>query len=243
MNILIRELDGGAPVLDEDAVKQFQRQWATYQKLVDTDVLSHKAVSALLRDAVTERGEPFSILDIACGDAHLMARTLTGTKVARYRGVDLSEAALMLARENLKDASFDVELDHGDFVAALQKAPEPTDVAWCGLSIHHLHTPEKLDLLRAIHGATAGFLMIYEPTLGDGETRDGYMARYARENSELKAVLSDLEWGQILRHVTDCDFPEAPQTWLSLGRNAGFSRAQELFRDPTGFYRVYKFDR
>ena len=35
MNIVLRELDCAAPVVDHSALEQFQRQWATYQKLVE----------------------------------------------------------------------------------------------------------------------------------------------------------------------------------------------------------------
>ena len=40
-----------------------------------------------------------------------------------------------------------------------------------------------------------------------------------------------------------CDFPESAATWLDLGRKAGFSAARQVFSDPTGFYRVYRYDR
>ena len=55
----------------------------------------------------------------------------------------------------------------------MTRRPEPADVAWCSLSIHHLVTYEKLRLMRALHGSTGSFLMIYEPTRQDGETREG----------------------------------------------------------------------
>ena len=72
----------------------------------------------------------------------------------------------------------EVELDQIDFVEALVKRAEPADVAWCGLSIHHLSTKGKLRLFEAIHRSTKDFLMIYEPTLAEGEDRDGYLARF-----------------------------------------------------------------
>lgn len=243
MNIFIRELAGVAPVLDENALAQFQRQWATYQKLVDADILSHRAVGEILHAALARQGGAFSFLDIACGDAHVMAKTLSATKVSHYRGIDLSEPALLLARRNLANAAFPVELDHGDYVVTLEKTPEPFDVAWCGLSIHHLHTREKLDLLRALRGATRDFVMIYEPTLLDGEGRDGYMRRFADVNRDLMSMLTQEEFAQILGHVTECDFPETSEVWRSLGRDAGFSGATEIFCDPTRFYRIYRYDR
>jgi hypothetical protein len=41
-----------------------------------------------------------------------------------------------------------VTLDECDFVEALRDRPTPMDVAWIGLSLHHLLTPAKLVLMR-----------------------------------------------------------------------------------------------
>jgi hypothetical protein len=75
--------------------------------------------------------------------------------------------------------------------------------------------------------------MIYEPTLADGEDRDGYLARFRRVNRPAWPFLSKDEWEQIDHHNTTCDFPES--------RKAGLSAARQIFADPTGFYRVYRY--
>ena len=41
INILIREFAPKQTVADQNALEQFQKQWSTYQKLVDADALSH----------------------------------------------------------------------------------------------------------------------------------------------------------------------------------------------------------
>jgi hypothetical protein len=41
MNIHFHRATPGG-IADEAALEQFQKQWATYQKLVDADALSHK---------------------------------------------------------------------------------------------------------------------------------------------------------------------------------------------------------
>jgi ubiquinone/menaquinone biosynthesis C-methylase UbiE len=243
VNILIHQFQPRGAVVDTAALEQFQRQWATYQKLVDSDELSHRQVGTLLRDTLNERFDrPFSFLDIACGDASEM-RALAGTKTRHYHGVDLSEPALELAADNLKDMPFEVELDHRDFVEAVILRPEPADVAWCSLSIHHLATGEKLRLMQALCGSTGSFLMIYEPTRQDGETREAYLERFRRVNEPRWRMLTPEEWAQIDHHVTTCDLPETQATWLDLGCEAGFSKARVMFQDPTGFYRVFRYDR
>jgi hypothetical protein len=138
MNIHIHHFHSKGAVADEAALEQFQKQWATYQKLVDTDALAHKEVGTILHGALKAIPKPFAFLDIACGDAGQMRHALAGTKVKHYHGIELSEPALELAAKNLAGVPFEVELDHRDFVTALTKRPEPADAAWCGLSIHHL---------------------------------------------------------------------------------------------------------
>ena len=173
MNVHIHRFQSGAAIADEAALEQFQKQWATYQKLVDTDALSHKEVGRILHDTLKAIAEPFAFLDIACGDAGQMKKALAGTKVDHYHGIDLSEPALKLAANNIEGVPFVVELDHRDFVEAIERRPEPADAAWCGLSIHHLSTDGKLELLKAIHGSTSNILLIYGPTLADDEDREG----------------------------------------------------------------------
>ena len=107
----------------------------------------------MLHDTLRAIPLQFAFLDIACGDAGQMKHALAGTKVNHYHCIDLSEPALELAAKNLKGV-FAVELDHRDFVEALERCPELADAAWCGLSIHHLSTEGKLELLTAIHGST-----------------------------------------------------------------------------------------
>jgi hypothetical protein len=42
--------------------------------------------------------------------------------------------------------------------------------------------------------------------------------------------------------VRNCDLPETSEAWLSLGREAGFATARQIFVDPTNFYRLYRYD-
>ncbi len=151
--------------------------------------------------------KPFAFVDIACGDAGQMKRALAGTKIDHYHGIDLSEPALELAAKNLENVPFEVELDQIDFVEALTKRAEPANAAWCGLSIHHLSTDgTSFACFEAIHRSTKDFLMIYEPTLAEGENRDGYLARFRRVNRPAWTFLSDDEWAQIDHHVHDLRF-------------------------------------
>lgn len=243
MSIHIHHVETGDHVDDEAALEQFQKQWATYQKVVDHDALAHKEAGAVLHDTLMAVPEPFDFLDIACGDAGQMRNALAGTRIRRYRGIDLSEPALELAAKNLDGAPFDVDLDHGDFVATLTQGRNPCDVCWCSLSLHHLNSDGKRSLLKSVCGTTGRFLMIYEPTMMEGEDRAAYLDRFSRVNKEAWSFLTPEEWNQIYRHVSTCDLPEPASVWTALGREAGFAEARQVYLDPTGFYGLYRYDR
>lgn len=130
----------------------------------------------------------------------------------------------------------------GDFVDAIHRLSSPVDVIFCSLSIHHLNTDEKLQLMKSMRQWTRRFLMIYEPTCAKGEDRAGYMSRFSSVNQKLWNMLSVDEWQQIEHHVTTCDLPETAEVWEQLGIQAGFSSVQELYCNPTDFLRIYRYD-
>jgi len=245
VNVHIHRFQPGGAVVDAAALEQFQQQWATYGKLVDGDCLAHRQVGALLHDTLnTVFASGFSFLDIACGDATVMRTALRGTRVRHYHGIDLSEPALELAAANLAGLPMQIDLDHRDFVEAMMQRGEHADAAWCSLSIHHLSTHDKLGLMKAIRSAvgTGGIFMLYEPARRPGEDRTAWLDRFQRINKPLWNVLTVAEWDQIWHHVSTCDFPETADVWLELGREAGFAKAQQVFVDPTDFFRLFRYE-
>ena len=220
MNVHIHHFHSKGAVADHAALEQFQTQWATYQKLVDADALAHKEVGVVLqragdyRHAVRLRRHR---LRRCRADEGGVVRD-QGKALSRYRlvGARARTCREKSRRRSLRGGARPSRFRHGP-----HQRPEPADAAWCGLSIYHLSTGGKRDLLAAIRGSTSAFLMIYEPTRLDGESRDDYLARFRRVNWPAWSFLSDEEWVQIDHHVTTCDYPETSATWVALGRGAG----------------------
>jgi SAM-dependent methyltransferase len=225
------------------AAEVFEREWLTYRKIVDNNYLSHREAYDCLRRIVKEEfGGPFQFLDIACGDAGATVGALTGTNVAQYFGIDLSSAALAIAAKNLRKLGCPFELQRGDFAEALALWQRPVDIAWIGLSLHHLHAPEKLAVMREVRRIVGvnGLLVIYENASPDGEDRSGWLRRSDLQAKEWKAYTRE-EWNTMAAHVHANDFPETSSRWQALGREAGFRAAQEVFIMPTDLYRMYVF--
>ena len=244
-HVHIHQFSPGGAVVDATALNQFQHQWATYGKLVSENSLSHREVTGILHATLADVfTSPINFLDIACGDASVMSRALRDVPVRHYHGIDLSQPALELAAINLDDLPCEVDLDHRDFFEALTRRTEHADAAWCSLSIHHLATEDKLDVLKAIRDAlgAGGIFMLYEPTRIDHEDRACYLERFEQTNHRLWDYLSEPEWQQIWDHVSTCDFPESAADWIKIGRAAGFSSGRQIFTDPTNLYRLFRLD-
>jgi ubiquinone/menaquinone biosynthesis C-methylase UbiE len=232
-----------SPVPDAEAMDIFERQWVVYQKFVDNDYGEHQAAYRTLHHVLATTAKPFSILDLACGDAKSMVAALKGTSVAHYHGVDLAPPALDLAAHNLDALGCDVELEHSDFTDAVQNRPEPADVVWIGLSLHHLRASEKQALMGDIRSmiGPAGTLMVYEPTCLDGESRDEYLDRYeAVARGQWTGFDSD-EMAALMQHVRSSDYPETTASWNALGRNAGFAKTDLLFINGPDLFRIFRF--
>jgi len=236
--------NSNTPSSTVSAMRQFQHGWQTYRKVVDNDYLSHRGAYAMLHEhLVKHRARPFRFLDLACGDAGSCAEALSGTQVSHYLGVDLSGPALQLARQHLAALPCQVELVQADFARFVHDFTGPVDVVWVGLSLHHLDTEEKQRVFQAARRIIQhdGVMLIYEPTLADGETRAQFMHRTEGWVQAAWTALSPAERSEILGHMLECDFPEPAGGWKRLAAEAGFKISKELFVDPSGMYRVYRF--
>ena len=178
----------------------------------------------------------------ACGDAAEVVQVLHGTPIGRYHGVDLSGTALDLAEVELATLDCPVLLEQRDLVEVVTALPEPEDVVWIGVSLHHFQTSDKLGVMRAIRDMVGdrGLLIVYEPTSPDGETRADWLRRWDAQRPSWTAY-TPADWDAITAHVHAADFPEPTSQWHELGRTAGFAMTRELFVAPSDLFRMYRF--
>jgi SAM-dependent methyltransferase len=234
---------GAAFTSTGDAQAMFNKHLATYRKIVGENLMFHREVYGLLRELLAGTMKaPFSFLDIACGDGAASAAALKATAVNHYYGIDLSPQSLELARLSLDALRCPVDLFCRDFAEALADWSEPIDVAWIGMSLHHLNADEKVHLMTNVHDRMnrTGLFLIWEPTLLEGESRADWLDRFSTYRPVWAAITDD-EFATMEAHMRLADFPEPAATWTAMGRHAGFAHAQEIYMMPNRFGRVYKY--
>ena len=229
---------------DTAALEIFQNQWGVYQKFLQYDYLSNAdACAALHRFLVADLARPFRFIDLACGDISGIVGTLRTTPIEHYRGVDLSGPALALAAENLATLPCPAQLDEADFTVAMRDLPQPADIVWISLSLHHLDAAAKGAFMREVREGLApgGAFLAYEPTRRDGEDRPAYLDRFEAIGRRDWTNLSASEFAEAMRHVRACDLPETVAGWNELGRATGFASTTELYRSPTDLFRLFLY--
>lgn len=197
--------------MDRPQAVEFFQVWDTYAKVVAANYMFHREIGEGVKAALKARfGErPFSILDLGCGDAATFAPLLQGFSVKSYRGVDLSAAALALARQNLARVACKVELIRADFLSALAEAPT-TDAIYTSFALHHLSTEGKKEFfkLAAQKLAPGGLLLVADVNREEGESLEDFHRNYCAWLRGAMTGLAPAEQDGVCDHVVNNDFPE-----------------------------------
>lgn len=226
-----------------DEVRAFFDQWRTYEKMIAHNYVSHRTVYANLHRFLLEHySYPFTLFDLGCGNGAFIAQALENTTVAAYYGVDISNIALELAGKNLKALRCKKHFVCDDFMHTMQQ-DIPADIVWIGLSLHHLPSEEKKVFIQRCRALLKpkGCLMLFDPMLQEGETREGFLERWWQVCQTYWTALSKREKESIYKHTKSADFPEMFGTYKTMGYTCGFARVESLFSDPTGIYEIISF--
>ncbi len=224
----------------------FFDQWSLYKKIMNKNYLYHCEIYNILHEHLAfSFHEPFSVLDLGCGDAFFMAKALSGTVVDRYTGIDVSSIALDLARSNMAEMTCNKSFINGDFYALLWGDIGKFDLIWIGLAMHHLSLQQKDHFIdRCSQNLTPdGRLIVSEPIMREGENRDTFIERWWAICSSHWNALSWEEKEAIYEHVLSSDFPEALTSLRKIGFCHNFREVQSLFCDPNEIYQLVCFKR
>ena len=226
--------------------KQFFDQWHVYDQIIHNDYMGHQGIHNALQLALNSLYKnPFTILDLGCGDGSQIAQTLKGLSVKKYIGIDLSPVALEKARSNFSKVQYEVFLLEANFTKYLKNSSTPhVDVMIAGFSVHHLREQEKSSFFHSCFSKLnkGGDLFFYDIFRRTGESREQYIKEYCQNCDQTWTQLSSSALNNTKKHVQTCDFPETYQTLAQIAKDTGFTvPSKPIYTDGEEFHRLYHF--
>ena len=217
-------------------------EWRAYQKLIDNDYMGHLGFFRRLESEIRHRfDKPVTVLDLGCGDVSPIRELLQNVDICHYHGVDESETALSMARENLSSLGLSFELQQGALQDVLQQLSDPYDVILASFSLHHLQSIDSkqkvlLDCRRNL--GPGGVVFIIDVFPSGVQNREQYLDDWVEIARETFTALDKTELSTVLDHARACDFPESVLVYREMAASAGYARVSCLERDVAGKYRM-----
>jgi len=207
-------------------VKEVFEQWAMYDAVVQADYMAHKELVAALAKWAGRQTSQLRIVDLGCGDAWLATHAFRDANVAQYCGVDVSDSAVMLAREHV-DAIWPgrAEVSEGNLADFLSAQPdESATTILASYSLHHFLSKAKIALIADCHRvlAVGGSFFWIDPVCRAGESRDAYLDRLTDVMERNWPALTPEQSAKACAHVRESDFPETGAWMMDRVRSAGF---------------------
>lgn len=224
------------------------REWDLYDRIGHADLMRHQRIAAGLRPLLGVMSGPLRVLDLGCGNGWMAHLVLAECDVSEFVGVDLSPSAIdRLARSpmpGIRPERVRRELIRGDIASQVSRLPNAGfDVVHASYALHHLTTDIKAESLRQIARTLrpGGRLLWTDIITREGETREGYINRLAREILTHWHGIAPDERESVVAHVREFDHPESPG-WMAreLGA-AGLRLIATAFHDD--YYASFVFEK
>ena len=212
----------------EPGVDLFERQWATYQILVEHNLMEHREITHAITSAIHEwlaqrddQAQAIEMVDLGCGDLGQLAPLLRKLPLKKYVGLDLTKAVLPLAQNNLGSVPYSCVWEHGDlFKWACSIENNRVDLIHSSFALHHLNQDQKLLFLKGARKRIKanGLLVWADVFRPNQESRMEYLRRYCKRINQWPG-LSQTQRDSISQHIQTYDLP-ANRDWLELQAQA-----------------------
>jgi SAM-dependent methyltransferase len=215
----------------------FDSQWQLYNKILDNNYMGHQEIHGALRNFLLSYSKPFSVLDLGCGNASFISQILLGTNISAYHGIDLSEAALLIAQRNLATIPCTKAFTVGDIVELIPQLvnehSKSFDIILSTFAIHHLNLEQKGFVISQLSRLLKenGVFVLLDIIRRDDEAREAFIQRMVERVQQEWSLLTPEEITITCDHISSGDFPETQETLYLLGQKNGFKNVSCLYKD------------
>lgn len=236
--------------VDFGKVENFFDQKSAYGKIVKNNYMYHREMFQYLKIHLYERfhrqNKSFNLLDLGCGNAYYMSKTLEESKIEFYRGIDLSQESLDEAKVNIEKLDCDYELEKQDLNSDLEILfdldQRKYDVIWSSFFLHHLSNEKKELFFKFCKNALKpqGALLLVDGMRENYESREDTLEKFFKLVDEKWLNLSTEDRALIYEHVTSSDFPSTVREHRDLSGKHGFNNVNVLLN--FGMFKLLRFE-
>ncbi|HBK63680.1 MAG TPA: ubiquinone biosynthesis protein UbiE [Cyanobacteria bacterium UBA11166] len=201
--------------------------------------MGHREVYGVLHDLmISYFDKEFQMLELGCGDASFTAPALLNTTITSYKGIDLSEVALEIARSNMEVIQCEKTFINGDIyelIPQLVKSKEYRfDAIFTSFALHHLTLEKKDDIIGQLRHLLKdrGIFILIDVMRPEEESREAYVRRYIENISRDWKTLTPQEFTDVAEHISSKDLPETRSIFYEIAQKYQFSRWDCLYGDP-----------
>ena len=228
----------------------FNDRWKLYQKILSNNYMEHREIYDILQKFLNKYFQnPFSLLELGCGDASFTVKALANTNVAAYQGIDLSENALLIAQANMVSTPYTKKFLQGDIsqrVSELVKTQGKSfDAVLTSFAFHHLSLEQKDVAMGKIFNLLnpGGTFIIIDMIRMEQESQQEYIQRYLNNVRQSWQNLTSQEVEMVASHICGEDLPETQTTLSSVAKNHGFTSWKCLYGDSQGLSKILYFEK
>ncbi len=237
----------------------FNQQWTLYQKVLNQNYMGHREIYQALHQWLRHHCQQyFTMLDLGCGDATFASQALLHTPLQAYWGVDLSESALAIARENMANLPGEkqfIQADLFDWViqqtqpqaASVVDAPRSPcfNVILASFALHHWQLDDKVNLISRLPQLLqpGGIFLLIDIVRRPNEDRAAYVNRYMEHVRQSWLLLTADEILRVEQHISTSDYPETQANLYAIGHAHHFSGVDCLYSDPLETAQLLCFSR
>ena len=225
---------------DQGEQSMFSEQWGIYMGVIDNNYMYHRELVDVVKEQVSRFAQS-SVLDLGCGDSHVIARSLGNDQEIVYCGVDSADMALEYAKAKLEKVRGEVNLVHEDLMSALKGMKGRYDIIISGYSLHHLDAEKKEECFSLIAKLLSdqGVFIFYDLEMKPDETPSQYIDRACQLMTSEWTKFDEKTLKDIREHVEENDLPENESFYLESFDRFGMSEVEKVFRDKDELFAAY----
>lgn len=223
-----------------DREKAFFEQWNIYQNVIRYNYMYHKEIIEVLREVLLSKAS-ISILDLGCGDSHILKHSISSTHHIEYLGIDSALKALEYSAKNLSSLDGDIAHIHGDFLEEVSHLKKKYDVIIVGYSLHHLTTKDKEKFFALVSSLLAkeGVLFFYDIYSYEDEDLEAYIHRACSTYERKWTHLDTHEMASVITHVKENDIPQSEMFYKQNMYQNGIVDIEKKFIDEDNLFAIY----